>query len=245
MRGMIMAVVAAALTFCGTARAAQTGGSEKKEGPALPAGIAINAVLERSLDSKKAKLGESIVARTTEDAKDGGRVVLPKGSKVTGHVTQSSARSKGDNNSTLVLQFDRAETKGGQEVPLDVNLQALAAAPAAAPIGGQDLEGIGNAGSQSGTGTRGGGMPGTGGSSGRTTTPVPRTSPDSTTTVPQADSGGSSGTIRASSRGVYGLEGVSLETGAANSGPSAVIVSTGKSVHLDSGTRLLLVTQGN
>ena len=249
MQAMITAVLAAALMLAGTARAGQTNGTEKKDGPALPAGVAINVMLDHALDSKKAKVGESVVARTTEDAKQGGRVVLPKGSKLTGHVTQSSARSKGDNNSTLALRFDRVEVKGGhEEMPLDVNLEALAPPPAAAPIGGQDLEGMGNSGSPSGMPNRGGGMPGAGtGSAGRTTTttPMPRNT-DSPPPGPPADPGSSSGTlIRQGSHGVYGLEGLSLETAAAGSGQGAVIVSAGKSVHLDGGTRMLLLTAGD
>jgi len=245
----MISVLAAGMLALGAVAAAQTSDSEKSAIPGLPPGMAIRAELDHPLDSKKAKVGESVVARTTEDVKEDGKVVLPKGSKVTGHVIQASARSKGDNNSTLALRFDRVEVKGGhEEMPLDVNLEALAPPPAAAPIGGEDLEGMGNSGSSSGMPNRGGGMPGAGtGSAGRTTTttPMPRNT-DSPPPGPPADPGSSSGTlIRQGSHGVYGLEGLSLETAAAGSGQGAVIVSAGKSVHLDGGTRMLLLTAGD
>src|SRR5262249_12002517 len=78
--------------------------------------------------------------------KEDGKVVLPKGTKLLGHVTRASARSKGDSDSTLALQFDRAQLKGGQEITVQLSVQAMAAAPGVAPIGGEDLQGMGNAG---------------------------------------------------------------------------------------------------
>lgn len=45
------------------------------------------------------------------------------------------------------------------------------------------------------------------------------------------------------SRGVFGLQGIGLTASAAHSPQAEVITSTGKNVHLDSGTQLLLVTQ--
>src|SRR5262249_6933653 len=107
----------------------------------LATGIAVNAELDKSLDSKKVKTGEAVSARTTEAVKEDGKVVLPKGTKLTGHVVRASARGKGDSDSTLALRFDHAELKGGQEMTVQLNVQALAAAPGATPIGGDDLQG--------------------------------------------------------------------------------------------------------
>ncbi|PYU03506.1 MAG: hypothetical protein DMG33_16595 [Acidobacteria bacterium] len=45
------------------------------------------------------------------------------------------------------------------------------------------------------------------------------------------------------SRGVFGLNGLNLNTAASNSTQGSLITSTGKNVHLDSGTQLLLVSQ--
>src|SRR5262245_32635266 len=68
-----------------------------------PSATAINAELYKSLDSKKARVGDAVIARTTEAIKEDGKVVLPKGTKLTGHVTRASARSKGDSDSTLAV----------------------------------------------------------------------------------------------------------------------------------------------
>src|SRR5262249_3091591 len=55
----------------------------------------------------------------------------------------------------------------------------------------------------------------------------------------------SSGQLAANSRGVFGLSGFGLGADGSNSTQGSVIASWGKSVRLDSGTRLLLTTQAN
>jgi hypothetical protein len=42
---------------------------------------------------------------------------------------------------------------------------------------------------------------------------------------------------------VFGLNGLSLNTAASNATEGSVITSVGKNVHLDSGTRMLVVSQ--
>jgi hypothetical protein len=236
----------------------------------LAAGTAVNAELDKSLDSKKAKVGDAVAARTTEAVKEEGKVVLPKGTKLIGHVTRVSARGKGDSDSTLGVQFDRAEMRGGQQMTVQLTLQAIAAPPGVAAIGGDDLQGMGGAGasgSMGGTSRTGVGAPVGGAVSGAASTAA-RTSGDvdgaanstvnSTTNAAagvagaagattQGATGGlnSSGQLAANSRGVFGLNGLSLNADASNSTQGSVIASSGKSVRLDSGTRLLLTTQAN
>lgn len=208
----------------------------------LPPGTSINVALEQALDSKKLPAGATVTAKTTEEVKQDGKLLLPKGSKVIGHVTVSSARSKGDSDSTLALAFDRAELKGGQQVALQASIQAMAAAPAAAesPMDMQSPSGPGTTGN-AGMNNRGN-TPGA--SNGAST--YPRTN-QGVGTNPYGDTGttaGSSETLKPNSRGVFGLSGLSLDASTANSGQGTLIHSAGKTVHLDGGTRLLLVTQG-
>jgi len=241
-----------------------------EKGPAaqssLAAGTAINAELDKSLDSKKAKVGDAVTARATEATKEDGKVVIPKGTKLAGRVIHASARSKGDSDSTLALQFDRAELKSGQEIALQVNIQAMAAPPGVTPIGGDDLQGMGNGQGSAGTSNRGAMSGPVGGAASGAASTVPRTTQSATGTAnstvnsttnaaagvagaagaatPGAAGGlNTSGQLAANSRGVFGLSGLTLSSEASNSAQAAVIVSSGKSVRLDSGTRLLLVAQ--
>ena len=228
----------------------------------VAAGTALNAELSQSVDSKKAKAGDPITARTTEAIKKDGQVVIPKGTKLVGHVTRASAKSKGDADSALAVQFDRAILKDGREMPLQATVQALAVEPRVAAVGPEDLQPAGNIeGGAAGAGSAGnrgvvGGVGSTVGAaaSGAAST-VPRTTENATGAVNstvssavnangRAETGlSTSGELLPTSRGVFGLNGLNLNANAANSTEGSVITSAGKNVHLDSGTRMLLVTQ--
>jgi hypothetical protein len=51
------------------------------------------------------------------------------------------------------------------------------------------------------------------------------------------------GQFTSNSQGVFGLNGLNLNAAASNGTQGSVITSAGKNVHLDSGTRMLLVSQ--
>jgi hypothetical protein len=51
------------------------------------------------------------------------------------------------------------------------------------------------------------------------------------------------GQLTSNSQGVFGLQGINLNSAAANSTQGSLITSKTKNVHLDSGTQFLLVTQ--
>jgi hypothetical protein len=51
------------------------------------------------------------------------------------------------------------------------------------------------------------------------------------------------GQLTSNSQGVFGLEGLNLNSAASNSTQGSLITSTSKNVHLDSGTQLLLMSQ--
>jgi len=235
--------------------------SHSEQSASLVAGTTLNAQLSRPLDSKKANKGDVVTAQTTEAVKVDGKIVIPNNTKLVGHVTRASARAKGDAESVLALQFDRAVLKDGYEMPLQVTLQAMAPDQGTPPVNGDDLQPMrnieGGAVGAGAAGTRGtvGGVGNTvGGASSGAASTVPRTidqsgTLNSTTGAATGASGqvaggvNSSGVLKPASRGVYGLKGLTLNANGENSANGAVIVSAGKNVHLDSGTRLLLVTQ--
>ncbi len=117
------------------AAAGQVGQTEAS----LAGGTPIHADLNGGIDSKKAKAGDAISLRTTEAVKSSDdRMILPRGTKLVGHITQAEARSKGAEESALGMVFDKAVLKDGREVPLSVIMQALGAP--AAFSGGPDSE---------------------------------------------------------------------------------------------------------
>ena len=232
----------------------------------LGSGAAINAELTAPVDSKKAKAGDSVAARTIEAAKSDGKTVIPKGSKLVGHVTQASARAKGDSESALGIVFDKAILKNGEEVPLNVAIQALASAQSTAVASGGNDTGImsGAGGSPMGSGrTSGGGaMGGVTSAAGATAGTVTNTAANAgntaggalnstvhsaanTTAAGPGAVGGlnATGQLMSNSRGVFGMQGVNLSSATAGAAQGSVITSAGKNLHLDSGTQMLLVTQ--
>jgi hypothetical protein len=232
----------------------------------LGSGAAINAELTAPVDSKKAKPGDPVEARTTEPAKSNGKTVIPKGSKLVGHVTQASARAKGDSESALGMVFDKAILKNGQEMPLNVAIQALASAQSAAVASGGDDTGImsGAGGSAMGSGRAAGGgtLGGVTSTAGATAGTVTNTAANVGNTAggtldstvhsaantaasgPGAVGGlNATGQLMSSSRGVFGMQGVNLSSATTGGAQGSLITSAGKNLHLASGTQMLLVTQ--
>jgi hypothetical protein len=248
------------------AASATGAGQAGSNSAALANGTAFNAALNAPLDSKKAKPGDPVTAHTTEAAKSDGKTVLPKGTKLIGHVTQASARGKGEADSALGIVFDKAVLKNGQEVPTNVAIQAIAAGQGNAAATTSELDSMGSAGAAGGghAGRSGGGaLGGVAGTAGGAVGTVTNTAASAegpaggtvNSTVNSAGSvagsangavGGlnSAGELTSNSRGVFGLNGLNLNSAASNATQGSVITSTGKNVHLDSGTRMLLVSQG-
>ena len=231
----------------------------------LGSGAAINAELTAPVDSKKAKPGDPVAARTTEPTKSNGKTVIPKGSKLVGHVTQASARAKGDSESALGIVFDKAILKNGEEVPLNVAVQAVAAAQSTAVASGGNDTGItsGAGGSAMGSGrASGGALGGVASTAGGATGTVTNTAASATNTAggalnstvhsatntavagPGAVGGlNATGQLMSDSRGVFGMQGVNLSSATTGAAQGSLITSAGKNLHLASGTQMLLVTQ--
>src|SRR5215470_1151369 len=93
---------------------------------ALTSGTSLQAELVKSLDAKKAKPGDEVSAKVTQDVKSDGKVVIHKGTRLVGHVTEAQARTKEQANSTLGIAFDKAVLKGGEEVSFNSVIQAIA-----------------------------------------------------------------------------------------------------------------------
>ena len=241
-----------------TSAAAQSNGSSA----AIADGTAINAALNSSVDSKKCKPGDEVTAHTTEAIKSQGKTVVPKGSKLVGHVTRASARGKGDADSALGIAFDKAVLKGGQEIPLNGSIQALASAETAAGAAGSDVDAIGGAGASGGGRAAGGGgalggvrstaggavgtVTNTAGSAASTAGGAVDATARTTTGVAGSTAGAvgglnAAGQFASNSRGVFGLNGLNLNAAGSNSAEGSLITSGGKNVRLDSGTRMLVV----
>jgi hypothetical protein len=214
------------------------------QGSAMADGTAFNATLDKSVDSKKCKPGDPVTAHTTEAVKSGGKTILPKGTRIEGHVTQASARNNGEATSSLGIVFDKAVIKKGEEMPMNMAIQALGA-PSDASAAANNMEPMGSSGGYSGgTTNAAGGRPGmSGATQGGAVNGMPNGGAPVASTGDESSGTPNAGQFTPNSRGVFGLKGLNLGPAPAAGGQGSLITSTGKDVHLDSGTRMLLVSQ--
>ena len=107
----------------------------------LAAGNTINAVLSKPVDAKKNKEGDPVIAKTTQNVKSAGEVIIPQGSRLLGHITEVRPRAKGVSDSTLGIVFDQAVLENGQQIPLHTVIQAIGSSQTAASSNGKDTMG--------------------------------------------------------------------------------------------------------
>ena len=204
---------------------AAAGNEEIKIAP----GTVVPAELVKSLDSKKLKEGDPVTAKVSVDMLSGGTIVVPRDSKIVGHVTEAKSRGKGESESTLGIIFDRLILKNGTEFPFHATLQAVGP-----PITYRMAAGADENANPSPSSTAGGGYGPRGGM------PAPAANPSATRgpeDQPANVSGGKP--LPTNATGVVGISGVTLRTTSAS---SSVLASEKKNVKLDSGSQLLLRT---
>jgi len=221
----------------------------------LSSGTTVQAELSKPLDARKARPGDEVTAKVTQDVKADGKVVVRKGSQLFGHVTEAQARSKEHADSRLGIVFDRAVLKGGQEMSFNGTLQALAPpAQAAVSSGLEESAMLSPAPSGGGSSRSGGGLVGgvastaTGTVSGATQTVTGAATSGVSGTVSTAGgvAGGltAQGNLTSASRGAIGLPGLTLNSATQGSTQASIVSSTSHNVKLESGTQMLLQVSG-
>lgn len=94
----------------------------------------IAAQLQGTLDVKKAHPGDQIVLKTTQAVKQNGRVVVQKGSKLIGHVTEVQQKAKADASSKIGVLFDHLQNSGGGTMPITASIMSITQARTAASV---------------------------------------------------------------------------------------------------------------
>jgi hypothetical protein len=213
-------------------------------------GTAFNASLLDAIDTRHAKPGDPVTAEVVENVNYERTVVFPKGTKVLGHVVRATSGGHGRAGSALFVQFDKAVLKDGEEVILNAGIQALAAGTVA-PL--SDTEGSKDAGisaETNGTSELSGVEP-------TSTEPTKDTLIVSTVydrprqglrpplyAAPAAEGElNSDGMFSPESKGAFGRPDMKVYTPTSEGSHGTVLLSAKKHMHLDSGTRLLLVVQ--
>ena len=210
----------------------------------VASGSTFQAELVRPIDARKSKPGDEVVAKTTQDVRSDGQVIIPKGSKLIGKVTEAKAAGNGQSDSQVGIAFDHAVLKDGRQVPMAASIQAISSSQAAASAAddslmtGGDVGGMATASRPVGRSSLGGVTSATGGLA--NTTGATAGGALNTT---HATSASGAGHLTSDSQGVIGMSGMSLSSaGSSATSGSVVISSRSGNVRLDSGTRMLLRT---
>jgi len=202
-------------------------GSESNAKMQLMPGTIFQAELTKSIDARKAKIGDEVIAKTVEgfiSGKNGW--VVPKGSELLAHITAVSLH-QGESASTLGIAFDKIVLKNGTEVTLKATIQAIGA-PELNPALTTTSPAIGGVVSPPGDVGNSGGMP----VPGSTAPGVPAPQ------APPAGWGTANGDVRTpKTQGMARIPGVSLSP---KQGEVSTINSTKHDVKLESGTQIVL-----
>lgn len=216
------AVVLMAVLVCGaqqTPSSSQAATSSPQTMAQAPSGVhaSILVLLTKPLEAKKAKQGDPVVGKTVAELQGDG-MTIPKGSKVIGHVTEAQARSKGAEQTSLGIAFDKVELPGGKEWPIQGVIQAVGPNPIPDVQTGA-AGGLGMAGEKEQVGN-GGTMPG----------------PVGTVTDPEAMNptpGHMGPLLKPTATGVVGIKHLELDK-------DGVLTTSEKNLTLEHGTQLLI-----
>jgi hypothetical protein len=215
----------------GTAPAATT--------PRLAPGSVIPAQLTKTVDAKKVKTGDEVVAKVTQDLRNNaGTIIVAKDTRIVGHVTDAQARNKEQKKSEVTIAFDHMVPKNGEAMEMPMSIQAIIAPQnpnSANASGGQPS-------AASPVPDTGGSSNGRSGTEGTTsgTTPQPASIPQGSNTPAGAPTGAQAQQpITGNTRGVVGISNLDLAA-APDAAQGSVVSSEKNNVELDDGIFLLL-----
>jgi len=78
----------------------------------------VTGELDGKLDSKTAKVGDRVVLKTLDKVQASDGTVIPRGSRLVGHVTEVQAYDPAIGLARIAIAFDHAELKNGQSIAI-------------------------------------------------------------------------------------------------------------------------------
>jgi len=195
--------------------------AQQSAAPAATGHGAFPVKVTKTLDSSKLKEGDAVEVETAGSFKLADGTLVPKGSKLTGHVTAAKARSKGDSNSELTVSFDKLNITSGKLLSIKGTVQAVFP-----PAEEQEPMMAGKA-----SGAAGGGYSAGGSGAGYAAGTVGTVTDDKSGANMQASSKPEAA-ADPKSVGVQGIHNLELEDG--------MLSSSGKNVKLGTGVRMIV-----
>ncbi|MDP9146727.1 MAG: hypothetical protein M3N22_03650 [Acidobacteriota bacterium] len=212
-------------------------------------GTVFNAILISPLDARRNKAGDPVTAEVSEVVTYERSVIFPKGTRIYGHLARASSARSGKG-SALFVQFDKAVLKNGQEVMMNAGIQALVAGRR--PVSGDADQGMEGDLSHSQS------FPSSQTSDADEFSPrdvsTPAVVPASHELQSPAGSRNNGaaanqgavtkgGMLTPDSQGALGASDLKVYTPLSEGSNGTVLLSSTKNVHLEAGTKLLIVIQ--
>ena len=215
--GSVVLVVLFATSLCLCLGQAAAQASPQAATPNAIGHGAFPVKVTKTLDSSKLKDGDTVEVETAGGFKLPDGTLVPKGSKLIGHVTSAKARSKGDPDSQLTVTFEKLNVANGKQLAVKGAVQAVF--PPAEEVD------PGVPGSSAHQGGPGGGNPGA--------PPPPEYKPTTDIKIgTNTESAQAQPAADPKSVGVHGIDNLQLEDG--------VLTSKGKNVKLGGGVRMIV-----
>jgi hypothetical protein len=248
---MSLLVAAALVVPLGIAQTPPDTTAEAKRSSSVPepvivpfcVGTVFNATLLTPLDARRNKGGDPVTAETSETVTYERSVIFPKGTKIYGHLVRASSAQSGKG-SALFVQFDKAVLKNGQEVMMNAGIQALVAGRT--PVSGDAVS------TPEGISPRQSFPPADNFTPRDVSTPTvvpashelqPRANSQDSGLPPTQGGMNKQGMLTPDSQGALGSSDLKVYTPLSEGSDGTVLLSSGKNVRLEAGTKLLIVIQ--
>lgn len=115
--------------------------STKNSATNVRAGTKIAAELSSTVDARTAKPRDKVEARVTKNLKQNGRIVINKGDRLVGHITEVQAGSTADAGSRMAIAFDQL-VSGESTSQLNAVMTSVLSTPNEESAPGQDMMGL-------------------------------------------------------------------------------------------------------
>lgn len=122
---VLVMLAASTCTSAQQASAKPLGQTVTASSTSLSPGASIAVVMRQTVKADKASPGDEVLAEITVPVLQDGRILIPEGARVFGHVTSAVARTREHPESVLAVRFERAEWKDGSVALNAVIVRAL------------------------------------------------------------------------------------------------------------------------
>jgi len=140
-----LAVICATASFAQTARSsssasASSNSSVSKQGRQvnIQSDTQVAAQLENTLDVRHAKPGDRVVMKTLQPIKQNGETIVPKGSRLVGHVTDVAQRTRSNGESRIGIALDSLQ-RGSTNIPITGSIVSVTQASNRTTASNDDL----------------------------------------------------------------------------------------------------------